>query len=93
MKKESWPIFYVIVSIGAFLLFLLEGSIIFLALSLIILPAAFIEMYMNKNLSFKLLLSSLLGVLIIQSIGVLFVYFGSVEKHLNIKPKNNLTYL
>lgn len=77
MKEELlWPILYVIVSIGAFLLFLREGSISSLGLGLVFLPVVFIEMYRIKKLSFKILLSGLLGVVLIQGISVLYTYLN-----------------
>lgn len=77
MQKESvWIIIYVIIAIGAFLSFLIYGSFRDLLISIIILPVFFIEIFRIKKISFKLLLRSLAGVIIIQILAILHIYLN-----------------
>ena len=80
MKEEFlWPILNVIFIICAFLFFLSGGSMSFLVLGLIFLPVTLIETYRIKKLSFQTLLTSLLGIVIIQFTVIMYIYLNEIS--------------
>ncbi len=77
MQKESmWIIIYVIIAIAAFLSFLIHGNFLDLAIILVLLPIFFILMFRIKKISFKLLLRSLVGAIIIQILAMVYIYLN-----------------